>query len=95
MTACALYVAHVGFVLIEGSVGLGAGVTLILYCVIYVVGMVVLCRDFERLLEQPGSPSMEMMTTLMAVLFGAYYFQFHLHELALQQRALPSDAEPT
>src|ERR1700742_2750289 len=75
MTACALYVIHVVFVLIEGSTGLGAGITLILYCVIYVVGMIVFCRDFEQLSEQPGTPSMETMTTLMAVLFGAYYFQ--------------------
>lgn len=87
MAAAALYVAHLAIVLTEGTLALGAGLTLLLYLLIYVIAMISLCKDFERLRDESGQPAMQMTTTLMAVLFGAYYFQFHLHEFAESQRA--------
>ena len=88
MAAVALHVARVAILLTEGTRSLGAGLTLMLYVVVYIIAMIVLCKDFERLQERSGQPVIQTMTTLMAVLFGAYYFQFHLHELAERQRAV-------
>jgi hypothetical protein len=87
MAAAGLYVAHFAVVLTEGPLSLGAGLTLMLYLLIYIIAMIALCKDFERLRGQSGQPVMQMTTTLMAVFVGAYYFQFHLHELAESQRA--------
>jgi len=60
----------------------------------YLIGTIELCRDFERAVDSNGL-AIEM-TKLYAFLFGAYYFQFHLHELALSQPgAAPEGIEPS
>lgn len=89
LAAVELYVAYIVLMLIDGHVGQSAMVALMLHFAIYGIGAIVLCKDFERLSRQQNLPATET-TTLLALFFGSYYFQFRLHEVASIQRPAAS-----
>jgi hypothetical protein len=84
-----VWTARICFVLVCGPHALVANMLRWLFLALYLVGVVEMCRDFGRIFSDLVTPPPQM-TRLLAFLFGPFYFQFHLHRLAVFQRTLES-----